>query len=120
MVLGGFIMAAILEGLWVVQYTGVQGFDNGVVVLIDGKVLGGDNGFTYIGTYQQTEAGLNAKVTVHNFDPRVASVVPIPGDHTLNLEVRWQGEGVLQGTGGLSDQSAIGIAVKLTKHASLR
>jgi hypothetical protein len=108
----------MLEGLWVVQHTGVQGFDNGVVVLIDGKVLGGDNGFTYIGTYQPTDVGVKAKVTVHNFDPKIASIVPIPGDYTLDLDVRWQGDAVLQGTGALADQ--IGIAVKLTKHASLR
>lgn len=113
-------MATKLEGLWVAQYSGIQGFDNGIVVLIDGQVLGGDNGFTYIGTYQATEVGLNGKVTVHNFDPKIASVIPIPGDYTLTLDVRWQGEGVLQGTGAVADQSAIGMAVKLTKHASLR
>jgi hypothetical protein len=30
------------DGLWVVQYAGMQGKDGGVVVLIKGKVLGGD------------------------------------------------------------------------------
>jgi hypothetical protein len=109
----------VIEGLWVVQYSGVRGFDNGVVVLTNGRILGGDNGFTYIGTYQPSETGMRAMVKVHNFDPRVSSVLSIPGDYTINLDLRWQGEGVLQGQGALADQNAIGIAVKLTKHASL-
>lgn len=49
----------MIEALWVVQYSGIQGFDSGVVVLTGGKVLGGDNGFTYVGTYSASDVGLN-------------------------------------------------------------
>ncbi len=41
----------MIEGLWAVQYVGIQGNGGGVVVFIDGKVLGGDTGYTYVGTY---------------------------------------------------------------------
>jgi hypothetical protein len=109
----------VIEGLWVVQYTGIQGFDSGIVVLTAGKVLGGDNGFTYIGTYTPSDAGLRATVRVHNFNPKIASVVPLPGDYTLDLDLHWVAEGVLQGQGAVVDLHALGIAVKLTKHAAL-
>ena len=109
----------MIEGLWVVQYSGIQGFDSGVIVLTAGKVLGGDNGFTYIGTYSASDAGLDATVRVHKFNPQIAGIVPLPGDYTLSLNLRWAGDGVLQGQGAVVDLHALGIAVKLTRHASL-
>ena len=33
----------MLEGLWIVQYVGLQGSGGGAVVLVNGKVLGGDD-----------------------------------------------------------------------------
>lgn len=35
----------MIEGLWVVQYEGTAGGDGGVVVLVNGQVLGGDSAF---------------------------------------------------------------------------
>src|ERR1700683_941537 len=46
---------AMVEGFWIVQYEGVQGNGGGVVVFMKGRVLGGDTGFVYTGTYQSTE-----------------------------------------------------------------
>lgn len=109
----------MVDGLWVVQYVGMQGSDNGVIVLTNGKVLGGDNGFTYIGTYEQMDNGLKATVKVHNFDPKISSVLSFPGGFTVQLDLRWEGEGTLQGQGTLVDGSAVGLVVKLTKQTSL-
>lgn len=58
-------------------------------------------------------------VRVHNFNHQIASIVPLPGDYTLDLDLRWVAEGILQGQGAVVDLHALGIAVKMTKHASL-
>lgn len=109
----------MVEGLWVVQYVGTQGSDGGVVVLTQGKVLGGDNGFTYIGTYQASDAGVKARVRIHQFNPQVPNILSLPGDYTLEIDLRWEGKNVLQGQGVVADEHSLGMAIKLTKHAAL-
>ena len=42
----------MFEGLWIVQYEGTAGGDGGVIVLVQGRVLGGDNAYVYTGSYQ--------------------------------------------------------------------
>jgi hypothetical protein len=75
-----------VDGFWIVQYAGMEGKDGGVAVLMKGRVLGGDSGFTYTGTYEETKFGLKASFLVENFNPSVGSVLGIKGDHKLPIE----------------------------------
>jgi len=50
---------AMVEGFWIVQYEGAQGNGGGVAVFMRGRVLGGDTGFIYTGTYQTDEAAIH-------------------------------------------------------------
>ena len=77
----------MFEGLWIVQYAGMEGKDAGVVVLTQGKVLGGDNAFTYIGTYEEFKTGFDADILVENFNPSIGNVLGVKGNFTLNLKV---------------------------------
>lgn len=107
------------EGLWIVQYAGMEGKDGGVVVLTKGQVLGGDSAFTYVGTYEESENGFRASVLVQNFNPLVGNVLGIAGDFTLNLRVAKTGNGIMQGEGSTPAAPGFGLKVKLTRRAKL-
>lgn len=109
----------MFEGLWVVQFAGMEGKDGGVVVLTKGQVLGGDSAFTYIGTYQVSEHGFQASVLVQNFNPRVGNVLGISGDFTLNLKVTTAGNGILEGEGSTPAAPGFGLKVRLTRRAKM-
>ncbi len=57
----------MIDGLWVVQYEGIQGGGGTVLVFVEGQVLGGDNGFTVIGEYNLVGEHVTARVTVQNY-----------------------------------------------------
>lgn len=107
------------EGLWIVQFAGMEGKDGGVVVLTSGRVLGGDSAFTYIGTYEELDNGLRATVHVQNFNSAVGNVLGINGDFKLNLRVTAIENGVLQGEGSTPSAPGFGLKVRLTRRAKL-
>jgi hypothetical protein len=108
----------MLEGLWIVQFEGIQGNGSGVVVFLKGHVLGGDNGFTYTGTYETDGKTLSGRVLVRNFLPSVTSVLGIPGDVELVLKGTVDGE-TIKGAARVANQETAGIVVKLTKASEL-
>lgn len=107
-----------VEGLWIVQYVGLQGSGGGAIVLVNGKVLGGDTGYLYVGTYQVTDNVLYVRVKVSNFLPEIPNVLGIQGDFELDMRVPVAFP-VMQGAMGLVGRPGAGIAVKLTKKADL-
>jgi hypothetical protein len=64
-----------MEGFWTVGFQGVQGWGAGVVVLIGGKVFGGDSGYMYTGTYTQRGNTLDARVHVKQYVQGVPNVM---------------------------------------------
>lgn len=109
----------VLEGLWIVQFAGMEGKGGGVVVFTKGHVLGGDGAFTYIGKYQETNGGLQATVAVQNFDPAIGNVLGINGDFTLVLNVRRVSDEVMQGEGSTPSAPGFGLKVKLTRRMQI-
>ena len=108
----------MVEGFWIVQYEGMQGNGGGVAMFIKGKVFGGDTGYTYIGSYEVKGNSMNAQVMVRNFIPSVPSVLGITGDFELKIQGTVEGD-IIRGTGALVSPQRPGIALKLTKRASL-
>ena len=109
----------MIEGLWIVQYVGLTGSDNGTVVLVNGKVFGGDNGFVYTGTYEERDSGISARIDVHNFNPAIAGVSNIKGDYTLQADLKYIEEHVLQGSASLITPEGVGIILKMTRYCGL-
>lgn len=108
----------MIEGLWIVQYEGLQGNGGGVAVFINGKVLGGDTGYTYEGTYAVQNNTVRARVHVSNFLPDVANVLGVVGDFDLEIQAPLTGNRI-QGAMGLVGRPGMSIAVRLTKKANL-
>jgi T3SS negative regulator,GrlR len=87
----------MMEGLWIVQYEGLQGNGAGVAVFVNGRVLGGDMGYTYEGTYRVQDNAPIANVHVSNFLPAIPSVLGYVGDFDLQIRAPL-GDDVIEGT----------------------
>ena len=108
----------MVEGLWVVQYEGTQGEGAGVVVFVQGRVLGGDFGYTYEGNYVVKDNWIAASIHVANFLPNIASVLGYVGDFDLEMKAPIT-NGVIQATMSLVGKRGMSIVAKLTKKANL-
>jgi hypothetical protein len=55
----------MMDGLWTAEFgSSTGGFSGGVVVLRDGKLMGGDAGYYYLGDYQIREKSFQATIQV--------------------------------------------------------
>jgi len=108
----------MVEGFWIVQYEGVQGNGGGVVIFMRGRVLGGDTGYIYTGTYQTDERNIAAQIQVRNFLPDVPNVLGVQGDFELHLAGTVD-KNVIKASATLARQEGGGIVVKLTRVSDL-
>ncbi len=108
----------MIQGLWVLQYIGLKGSGGGVVVFVNGKVLGGDTGYSYVGTYTLEDDTLKAHIRVSNFLPDVPNVLGLSGDFDLEIIAPVTGD-LVQGAMSLVGRPGAGVAVKMMKKASL-
>ena len=108
----------MLDGLWILQILPPPVASGAVVVFINGKVFGGDNGFTWVGTYTADERLIKGRVHVHNFDPDIKSVLGVPGDYDMYFSGNIQGDRIT-GTAMIANQPQHTIAVRLIKRANL-
>jgi hypothetical protein len=108
----------MIDGFWLVNAEATGGTAGGVVVFANGKVFGGDSGFYYLGTYQEKNGIVKARVAVHNFDPAIVNILSVAKDYELNVAATMKDE-TMTGTAvvpGVANQS---IALRLTKKANL-
>jgi hypothetical protein len=108
----------VIDGFWILQVQIPEFATGGVAVFIKGKVFGGDNGFTWVGTYEEDNRLVKGRVNVHNFDPAIQSVFGIIGDYELHFSGNVQGE-VITGTAMLASQPQKSLGIQLTKRANL-
>lgn len=108
----------MVDGFWIVRVQGPQGDSGGVALFTNGKMFGGDSGFTYIGTYQGDDRLLKAHLKVQNFDPAVPSLLPLGGSYEMDVSVNVQGDS-MTGTAMVSNQPQYSVGVRLTKKANL-
>ena len=108
----------MVEGLWTVQFQGVQGVGGGVVVFAKGKILGGDSGYTYTGDYQENGNNVRAKVAVGNFIPGVPNVMGRQGNFELEISGVLNGN-VITATANLAGAPNQKLNARLTRRAIL-
>jgi autotransporter translocation and assembly factor TamB len=92
----------MVSGLWTVQFEAMGNRGAGVAVFTNGKVLGGDSGFTYTGTFQEAGDSLKADIWVKNFERSVPSLVGA-NEYDLHIEGKLQGD---RATGTATSTSA--------------
>lgn len=80
------------EGLWLIWYDGAPGDGRGIIVLHEGKILGGESAWYYGGAYNTDESGIDGSMTLtHYGKPTLRS----SGGHTADqspVEVRIRGQ----------------------------
>jgi uncharacterized ubiquitin-like protein YukD len=65
----------MIDGLWTVEFIStVNRSGKGILVLNNGRLLGGDEGYYYSGTYHVADAKIQGTVDVVRFDPNTLSV----------------------------------------------
>jgi hypothetical protein len=84
----------MLQGLYKVEMHTVHGSRRGVLYVYDGKMMGGNSAFAFIGTYQESGSGevlVDISTLRHNEDPNYQPL--FKSDRiTLTLKGRQQGE----------------------------
>ena len=84
----------MLQGLYKVEMHTVHGSRRGVLYCYDGKMLGGNSAFAFIGTFRESESGeVSVEVSTirHNDDPNYQPLLKTDMV-TLSLKGRPQGE----------------------------
>lgn len=104
-----------MEGLWYTHFSAgpVQG--DGMAVLRDGEILGGDPVHTYTGSYQSEGSSLYAHVLV---SPYAGATAPADIDHPVNFFLRGSIEGdTAIVSGHLDNKPEIQVAVEMHRGA---
>jgi hypothetical protein len=83
----------MLQGLYKVEMRTVHGSRRGVIYVYDGKMMGGNSAFAFVGTYQESNGEVLADISTirHNEDPNFQ---PLFKSDRINLTLtgRQQGE----------------------------
>lgn len=83
----------MLKGLYKVEMHTVHGSRRGVLYVYDGKMMGGNSAFAFIGSYQESGGEVSVEVSTmrHNDDPNFQPLFKTD-KITLQLKGRQQGE----------------------------
>lgn len=84
----------MLQGLYKVEMHTVHGSRRGVIYVYDGKMMGGNSAFAFIGTYRESgggEVSVDISTMRHNDDPNFQPLLKAD-TVTLSLKGRQQGE----------------------------
>lgn len=104
-----------MEGIWYAHFIAgpVQG--DGMAVLRDGEILGGDAAHTYTGSYQEDGSDIYANVLV---SPYVGSKIPADMEHPVTFFLKGSVIGDLaQVSGHPNNRPEVMVSVELHKGA---
>ncbi len=104
-----------MEGLWYAHFKSPQIQGEGMAVLRDGEILGGDPNHTYTGTYQWDGGHVYASVRV---SPYAGVPTPNPHEQPFTLFLRGSVTGDTATVAGHpDDRNDVQIAVELHRAA---
>jgi|SRR5690606_1867458 len=89
----------MLNGLWSLAFRTPINWGGGAIVIQDGRVLGGDGGFTYIGNISEAGGKLKGSVSVKHVNTNWPPLIPGLPSYELSVEGSVQGDSfTLHGT----------------------
>ncbi len=107
-----------MNGLWTAEFGSTTGmFGSGVAVFLDGKIMGGDNLYYYMGEYRLHGNAFEAILRISPFIGGAESVFKTVGqDLTLELAGSLAGEGRATAQGHPKEMPHLKFGVTLTKR----
>lgn len=111
---------ANFDGVWLVKLFGSNHsvFGEGILVLRDGSVHGGDHGFFYEGTYQCFDGHIKARLTITNYARAKSTLFGSFGsaelaEYTLTLEGTDDGKEIIHLSGCAVGHEELAIEAEL-------
>jgi hypothetical protein len=108
----------MIDGFWIITIEAPGGISGGVAVLLNGKIFGGDSGFSWIGSYSVHDRLIKARFQVSNFNPSIESIFGYTNDYELHFSGQLQDD-VLIGTAVVANQPQHSLSLRLTKKAEI-
>ena len=107
-----------LTGLWTAEFGSSAGISGGgVAVFEEGRILGGDATYFYVGSYKLTGKDFAATLRLSPFIDGAESVFKTRGQVlTLELTAEFTGQGQAIGQGFPKEIPSLKFGVKLTKR----
>jgi len=105
-----------MTGLWIAHFTAGAAHGNGLAVLRDGEILGGDLAHTWVGTFEEEGAKVYARVRIAPYEPE-PNGEPTATDHPRMMTLSGscgEREAVLNGR---ADDSDVAVTIQMHKAA---
>ena len=106
----------MVEGFWILKIQPPPVTRGGLIMFTRGRVFGGDNAFTWVGTYSMSDRVLKGRVRVHKFDPKVKSVLGLNGDYDMHFSGILSGD-LITGTAMIANKPQ--HSLRMEKYAQL-
>jgi hypothetical protein len=109
----------MIDGLWTAEFGSSTGiFGGGVAVLQNGKVLGGDGGYFYLGDYRLQDRVFHAKIEVRPFIANYQSVFKTSNQpFTLELDGSLVDDNHITAQGRAKEMPHVSFGARLTRQA---
>lgn len=102
----------MLDGFWTVVFSAQQDIGAGVVKIENGRALGGDTSFTYVGPFNVAANGsINAELRIQRHSAFLPSVLPGLDDYTLLVSGTASGNSFAL-TGKIKGQESQAMTIK--------
>ncbi|MGD8893736.1 MAG: hypothetical protein PVJ20_11040 [Desulfobacterales bacterium] len=107
------------NGLWTIEFWSTLGrFGSGVLVLNNGRLLGGDAGHYYSGFYRIENNIIKGQANIVRFDPNSVSVIGDFDNYSLDFKGRID-EHYIEADATHSINALLGIKLKGYKKAEM-
>ncbi|GEM_PF-2637326 len=107
------------NGLWSVVFSATTDIGAGVVTIIDGKILGGDSSFSYVGSFSNTADGsIAGEIKVARHSNLLPSVIPGVENYSLLIAGHITND-QLSLTGKIKGQEALQLQIKGKKVSGM-
>ena len=107
-----------MNSFFTVHFAGPSAPGDGVVVLMNGHIFGGDSGYIYIGTYSEDGNRLSASVQVQQFVPGFANVFGGFGSLRIVLNGTRNGDAI-EGSGSIEGNPSVRMTFSMLRRADL-
>ncbi|CAB3870501.1 MULTISPECIES: GrlR family regulatory protein [Achromobacter] len=106
----------MIDGLWHIRYVIAGKECGGVIVVKDGKALGGDGGFIFTGTLHEDGKNVVGELHVRQVMKSVAPVIPGLTDYKLKLIGNVSGN-TIDIVGEIPSAPGVSLRINATRHA---